>query len=136
MISLGRVFARATPATWRGHFIQIGRAISFRIVDPGLERREGPARCASAQMYRRGESVRRDPTVKRRTTQRSYSQDIPKSKEGRSDRRAIPNAGLLAREVAQALGSHFSHQSTRTLAASEKCLRKWGWTERSLEQGS
>ena len=136
MISTGRVLARATPATWRGDFIQCGRTISFRVVDPTLERCEGPTRSASAQMYRRGKFLSRDPTVKCRAAQRSYSKDISKSKEGRCYRRAFTNAGRLPSQGAQALLGDFGRHSTRPLAKSERCPLKRARPERSLEQGA
>lgn len=136
MISIGRVLARAAPATWRGDFSQGGGAVSFRVVDPVLERCESPAGSASSQMYRRGKSLRRDPTVKCWAAQRSYSKDISKSKERRRYRRAFANGGMLTRKIAQAFLGDFGHRSTYPLAASERCLRKRGRPKRNLEQGA
>jgi hypothetical protein len=121
--------------TWRGDVIHVGRAISFRIVDPNLERCEGPAGSASAKMYRRGKSLRRDPTIKCWAAQSSYAKHISKSKEGRGHRRAFGNAGMLARRVARAFVGDFDHHSTGPRAGPEKCLRTRGPPERSLEQG-
>lgn len=135
MISTGRVLARAAAATWRSVFIQGGCAISFRVVDPVLERCEGPARSASTQMYRRGKSLRRDPAVKCWAAQRSYSKDISKSKESRCYRRTFTDAGMLTRKGAQALAGDFGRHSMRPLAKSARCPRKRARPERSLEQG-
>jgi hypothetical protein len=136
VISTGRVLARAATATWCGDFIQRGRTISFRVVDPTLKRCEGPTRSASAEMYRRGKSLSRDPSVKCWATQRSYSQDIAKSKEGRRYRRAFADAGMLASKGAQAFVGGFSRHSMRPLAKSERCPRIRARPERSLEQGA
>ena len=136
MISNGRVLARAAPATWWGDFIECGRPISFRVVDPTLERCEGPTRSASAQMYRRGKFLSRDPTVKCRAAQRSDSKDISKSKESRHYRRAFTDAGMLTSKGAQALSGDFARHSMRPLAKSEPCPRKRARPERSLEQGA
>ena len=136
MISIGRVLARAAPATWCGDFIRCGRTISFRIVDPTPERCEGPARGASAQMHRRGKSLCRDPSVKCWAAQRSYSKNISKSKEGRCNRRTFVNAGRLTSKGAQALVGDFGRHSMRPLAKSERCPRKRARPGRSFEQGA
>lgn len=136
MISTGRVLARAAPATWRGNFIQGGSAISFRVVDPALERYESPTRSASAQMYRRGKSLSRDTTVKCWAAQRGYSKHISKSKEGGCDRRAFSDAGMLTSKCPQALVRNFGRHSMSPLAKSERRPRIRARPERTLEQGA
>jgi hypothetical protein len=136
VILTGRVLARATPATWWGDFIECGRTISFRVVDPTLERCEGPTRSASAQMYRRGKFLSRDPTVKCWAAQRSESKDISKSKESRHYRRAFTDAGMLASKGAQAPVGDLGRHLMRQLAKSEPCPRKRARPERSLAQGA
>lgn len=135
VISTDRVLTRAAPATWRGNFIQGGSAISVRVVDPILERCEGPARSASSQMNRRGKSLRRDPTIKCWAAQRRYSKDISKSKKGGRYRRALTYAAIRTRKLAQTLVGDSGHHSTHLPAAPEGCLRKRGRPERNLEQG-
>jgi hypothetical protein len=87
-------------------------------------------------MYRRGKFLSRDPTVKCRAAQRSYSKDISKSKEGRCYRRAFTNAGRLTSKGEQALVGDFGRHSMCPLAKSERCPRKRARPERSLEQGA
>jgi hypothetical protein len=136
VISTGRVLARAPPATRCGDYIQFGRTIPFRVVDPTLERCEGPTRGASTQMYRRGKFLSGNPTVKCWAAQCSYSKDISKSKESRRYRRAFTNVGMLSSKSAQNVVCDFGRHSRRPLAKPERCPRKRFRPERSLEQGT
>jgi len=122
--SAGGVFPRSASPAGRGDFIQGLRAISFGIVDPALKRFECPASSAPAQMHRCGKSLRRDPAVQRRATQRGHSKYIPKAKERRRNRRSFATPGMLTRGVAQLPVSCFDYHSTHPVATPERRLRK------------
>jgi hypothetical protein len=109
-MSVGCVFSWSATTSHDGPNIVTGCAITLRICNPILNRREAPAGCAASQMDRSRKSVRGDPSIECRAAQGRYAQNIAQPVERRHDMRGHSVAralmGTLRLNTLRSLGAH------------------------------